>query len=257
MNKCSIIILPTGRQEGYKMDQPMTYMSNQDIIQIAEGVVDGYYSGSPPPCIDVDKIATNYLGLNVLYEKFAENDLDKLGFTADGESPLRVRREGRTVPCIYPKDTIILDCCLLLPEMETKRRFTLAHEIAHVLLSRTDPAHHAACFHCEFDSERSYSVEDLKLRFGLGESQASSMGAFILMPRSSLMKNIQHWFHANKIPVYGNRLFLPETKLILQKLASQMVVSNTALVIQLDKCNYLEQRKMEEYFRLAGIIRGN
>ena len=83
------------------------------------------------------------------------------------------------------------------------------------------------------------------------------MGAFILMPRSSLMKNIQHWFHANKIPVYGNRLFLPETKLILQKLASQMVVSNTALVIQLDKCNYLEQRKMEEYFRLAGIIRGN
>ena len=238
------------------MDQPMTYMSNRDIIQIAEGVVNGYYSGSPPPCIDIDKIAASYLGLNVHYENFAENDPDKLGFTADGTAPLRVRKNGQIIPVIFPKDTIILDRCLLLHGMETKRRFTLAHEISHVLLSRTDPAHHAACFHCEFDSERSYSVSELAMRLGLGEAQANFMGAFILMPRSSLRRNIQYWFQADKIPAYGNRLFLPETKLTLQKLARQMMVSITALVIQLDKCGYLEQRELEEYFRLAGVVHG-
>ncbi len=120
------------------------YVSNREIEQIAEGLVHVACGKPPPKCIDIDAVAA-YLGLTVRYEKFAENDLDKIGFTSDGQSALTVFRNRQKQRIIFPKETIILDSFLQYPCESSRRRFTLAHEISHILINRADPTHTAPC----------------------------------------------------------------------------------------------------------------
>ena len=70
------------------------YVSNREIEQIAEGLVHVACGKPPPKRIDIDAVAV-YLGLTVRYEKFAESDPDKIGFTSDGKSALTVFRNGK------------------------------------------------------------------------------------------------------------------------------------------------------------------
>lgn len=70
------------------------YVSNREIEQIAEGLVHVACGKSPPKRIDIDAVAA-YLELTVRYEKFAESDPDKIGFTSDGTSALTVFRNGK------------------------------------------------------------------------------------------------------------------------------------------------------------------
>ena len=121
------------------------YVSNREIEQIAEGLVHVACGKPPPKRIDIDAVAV-YLGLTVRYEKFAENDLDKIGFTSDGQSALTVFRNGKKQRIIFPKETIVLDSFLRYPCESSRRRFTLAHEISHILINRADPTHTAPCF---------------------------------------------------------------------------------------------------------------
>ena len=96
---------------GIKMQ---VYVSNREIEQIAEGLVHVACGKPPPKRIDIDSVAA-YLGLTVRYEKFAENDLDKIGFTSDGQSALTVFRNGKKQRIIFPKETIVLDSFLRYP----------------------------------------------------------------------------------------------------------------------------------------------
>ena len=80
------------------------YVSNREIEQIAEGLVYVTCGKPPPKRIDVDAVAA-YLGLTVRYEKFAESDPDKIGFTSDGKSALTVFRNGKKQRIIFPKET--------------------------------------------------------------------------------------------------------------------------------------------------------
>ena len=44
--------------------------------------------------IDIEGLA-NYLGMTVVFETFAEEDRDKVGFLADGRTPLKIRRRPK------------------------------------------------------------------------------------------------------------------------------------------------------------------
>ena len=129
------------------------YVSNREIEQIAEGLVHVACGKPPPKRIDIDSVAA-YLGLTVRYEKFAESDPDKIGFTSDGKSALTVFRNGQKQRIIFPKETIVLDSFLQYPCESSRRRFTLAHEISHILINRADPTHTAPCFNRVYDTER-------------------------------------------------------------------------------------------------------
>ena len=59
------------------------YISNKEIEQIAEGLVQVSCGEPPPKYIDIDGIAA-YLGITVVYEQIAESDPDKIGFASDG-----------------------------------------------------------------------------------------------------------------------------------------------------------------------------
>ena len=223
------------------------YISNREIETIAEGLVRTVYGKTLPRQIDIDRLA-GFLGLTVLYESIAEADADKIGFVSDGTTPLTVWRNGQRREVAYPKNTIVLDIFLRRKGEECRRRFTLAHEIGHILLNRADPLHTAACYHRVYDRERQYSIGELHERLSLGETQANALGAQLLMPHSLLTDAVHQHFRSRTIPVYGECVFLPEMKLCLQDMAEELGVSYTAMLIQLRKYGLLEPKDIRSYF---------
>ena len=75
------------------------YISNREIEQIAEGLVEVSCGKPPPKCIDIDRIA-RFLGITVVYEQIAEDDPDKIGFAANGSQALKVFRNGVRSGCV-------------------------------------------------------------------------------------------------------------------------------------------------------------
>ena len=223
------------------------YISNREIEEIAEGLVKTVFGKIPQTMVDIDAVA-RFLGLNVIYVPIAEADTDKIGFLSDGRTPLTVLENGERRRVIYPQNTIVLDRFLLRKDEEYRRRFTLAHEIGHVLLNRADPMHAAACYNRVYDTEREYNISELKERLSLGEVQANAMGANILMTRGLLTNAVRRHFRRRTIPVYGDEVFLPEMKPSLQKMSEEIGVSHTAMIIQLKKYDLLERRDITEYF---------
>lgn len=233
------------------------YLHTSEIIQIADGIVKQYYGNKIPQKVDVDAIAVKVLKQNILYESFAESNPDKMGFTADGSSPLCIWKGGKVVWVVFPADTIVLDRFLLKPAMEMRRRFTLAHEISHIILSKTDPLHHAACFHTEQSSIGEYSIEELRGCLTYSELQANNMAGSILLMSDSLKLAVKKTFGANKVNSYGKRLFLPRDAEKLRKIAEAKGVSYTTLCIQLEACNLLNIGSIEAYLRLTGVTNGS
>lgn len=223
------------------------YVSNREIEEIADGLLQITCGKNPPMRIDIDAIAA-YLGLTVAYETLAEDDPDKIGFLSDGKTEIKVQRNRRKTSIVFPKNYVVLERLLLQPEENNRRRFTLAHEIGHFLLHHADPALKAACFNRVYDSERIYDVKEMRERMSLCESQANTMAAMLLMPPAVLMKAVYRNFHKKTVPVYGEYVLLPNTKIALQKMSEELGVSYTALFIQMRKYKMFEQHDMNEYF---------
>ena len=225
------------------------YVSNREIEQIAEGLVEVSCGKPPPKCIDIDRIA-RFLGITVVYEQIAEDDPDKIGFAANGSQALKVFRNVVRSAVVFPKDYIVLEQFLQRPEERCRCRFVKAHEISHILLCRADPTQNAACFNRLYDTERTYSVAELHDRWNLGECQANAMAAMLLMPRTVLTASVRRHIHRKRIPVYGDCVFLPEMKPAMRRMADELGVSYSSMLIQLKKYELLEEREMPEYFQL-------
>ena len=77
-----------------------TYISNRELEELGEGLTRHYLEQAhihmAARCIDIEGLA-NYLGMTVVFETFAEEDRDKVGFLADGRTPLKIRRKGNIV----------------------------------------------------------------------------------------------------------------------------------------------------------------
>ena len=109
-----------------------TYISNRELEELGEGLTRHYLENAhvqmAARCIDIEGLA-NYLGMTVVFETFAEEDRDKVGFLADGRTPLKIRRKGSIVSFCFPLGTIVLDSFLRQDKESGRRRFTIAHEI--------------------------------------------------------------------------------------------------------------------------------
>ena len=220
---------------------------NRELDELGEGLVRTYMKRSGirtlPRCVDVEGLAAS-MGLTIRYEKFAEEDSDKIGFLSDGSTALRVFRDRRIVPVTFPFGTIVLDGMLRRENESGKRRFTIAHEIAHYVLNKHDPIPE---FQRSFDSERTYSVEELKQLLNWGETQADKLGACILMPSFILARALKDFNDGNKIRIFGDNVIAPEERIKLNKMAAQIGVSYTALLIRLRQYSLLDYRPLEEY----------
>ena len=160
----------------------MKCVSTKEIDELGKGIVVSYLKKHGlrqlPDCVDIEGIA-NSLGLRICYEAFAEEDLRKIGFLADGETPLKVERDGKIVSFCFPLGTIVLDSSLKKENESGKRRFTIAHEVAHYILNRHNPIPQ---FQREWDPGYTYTREELKNQFNMQESQADKLAAALLMP---------------------------------------------------------------------------
>ncbi len=225
------------------------YISRNEADELCDELIRHFLSGNAtPPFVDIDSFVQDFMKCSIFYEHFAEEDPDKIGFTGDGRSPLMVRRGKEVQSVVFPRNTIVLDRFLLKPAEEYRRRFVLSHEIGHILANQINPES-AACFHRTYDKERTYTISEMKSRYAMGEWQANAIGAALLMPRFLIRDTLLKFTGATSIPVYGNAVFHPREKVILQKMADSLRVSYTALVIRLRDLKCLEYRPLAEYIQ--------
>ena len=222
------------------------FISSKEIEEIASGLIQVACGQQESGQVDIDSVA-RFLGLPVLYEQIMEEDMDKIGYLSNGSYPLYVKWNNQRVGIVYPKDTIILDSFLQQPSENCRRRFVLAHEIGHILINRADPLHNPACFDRDYDQERDYSLQELRDRLNLGECQANTMAALLLMPKSLVQNVLRRHTRLDRIPIYGECVLHPSIKPAVNAMASELGVSFSALLIQLKKYNMVERHDIQEY----------
>ena len=67
----------------------MSYLMNGVVLdEYAESVVRNYLDGRIVQCVDIEDLIISYLGLTIVYETIAEEDLGKIGFISDGQTPI-------------------------------------------------------------------------------------------------------------------------------------------------------------------------
>lgn len=88
----------------------MRIFSYEELDELGEGLIRQYLGKEAERtcCVDIEGFVTDFLKLPLLYRSFAEEDSDKIGFIADGVTPLRVYENGAVVRRVYPGGTIVL-----------------------------------------------------------------------------------------------------------------------------------------------------
>ena len=227
----------------------MRIFSYEELDELGEGLIRQYLGKEAERtcCVDIEGFVTDFLKLPLLYRSFAEEDSDKIGFIADGVTPLRVYEGGTVVRRVYPGGTIVIERCLRQEHESGRRRFTISHECAHYIMDRAVPS---AAFHREFDGERAYTQEDFKNLFSFRETQVDRMGAALLMPRF-MVRNVMicAWMcFAAGIPVFGDSILRIDGQAALfRQMANTMGVSFSAFLIRLRELGCLCYRPLAEY----------
>ena len=223
------------------------FIPNRELDELGTGVVLTYIKKSGiaglPRCVDIEGIA-NSMGLNVVYETYAEDDYDKIGFLSDGITPLKVKRGNKIVPFLFPLGTIVVEANLRKETESGKRRFTIAHEVAHFIINRHKPVPQ---FQRTFDAEREYSLAEMKKHFNLAETQADKLAAALLMPYFIVEAALKDFNNGNKLKIYGDSVFAPKDRIIIKKMAAQIGVSFSALLIRIKQLDMVECRPIDEY----------
>ncbi len=82
------------------------YMSRAELEEISEGLITAYankFSNRVIQSIDIEHFITEFLMLRIEYASFAEDDAGRIGFLADGATPLLVHQDGKLFPLFSRK----------------------------------------------------------------------------------------------------------------------------------------------------------
>lgn len=234
-----------------------SFISYRELDQLGDGIVKSYLKRSgvrgPTKCVDIEGLA-NSLGLEIVFVSFAEEDLDKIGFLADGKTPLKIRKDRSIVSFTFPLGTIVLDKFLHRDNESGRCRFTVAHEVAHFLLNRHIPV---PSYRRVFDAERTYTCEEMHQQFNMTENQADKLAAALLMPRFIVAQALADYNNGEPVTVYGNYVYSPEVRVVIQKIAAQIGVSPTALSIRLKQLDMINNRPLSEYIENSLLAGGD
>ncbi len=224
----------------------MRMFSYDEIDELGEGLIRQYLGADADKtyCVDIEGFVTDFLKLPLLYRTFAEQDTDKIGFIADGITPLQVFEDGKRTARVYDKGTIVIERCLRRDHESGRRRFTISHEGAHYVMDRTVPY---ASFHREYDRERDYRKDDFRTLFSFHEAQIDRMGAALLMPRFMVRNVVAIHGCTDGISVYGDSVLKAADKLRIKQMANMMGVSFSAFLIRLRELGYLVFHPLSEY----------
>lgn len=225
------------------------WLTNTESDELGEAYISDYYAKYPSNslCVDIEGFAKDYLKLDIVYESIAETDKDKIGFLADGKEPLVVSRDGRKVSVVFPKNTIVIDQFLLNDNESGRRRFTIAHEVAHYIIGQKFPAQSAASYHREFDPEKKYTGAELGDLMNFGENRADRLAAALLMPHFNMEKALDKYAGGMHFTIYGTSLMTTEDRFRLKVMADGVGVSCTAMEIRLKDMGLIDKKTMADY----------
>jgi len=223
-------------------------LSNEEVDEIGEEYARKMYERFPNNslCVDIEGLATDVLGLTIIYESFCGKDTDKIGFLADGCDSITISRDGKPHEVIFPWKTVVIDKYLLNVSQSGRKRFTIAHEVAHYLIERMNPLYRKARAHREFDNDRDYTCTELSEVFAFPENRADKLAAALMMPRFNVEKALDRFAEGHKFCVYGRNIIVPEDKIRMQVMADGMGVSYSALRIRLKELGFIENKTFDE-----------
>ena len=200
-------------------------------------------------CVDIEAFVTEYLGVPIVYETFAEPDPGRIGFLSDGKRPVWVIREKRKTQVVFPERTAVIEKCLQSPSEIGRKRFTIAHEGAHYILGKHIPLQSKAAFYSNFDGELTYSNDMLHEMMSINESLTNRAAACCLMPRFLVQRNLNRHNNGNRLIAYDGYVMPQQPKIIIQKMADTLGVSYTAFFNRLKELDLFEIRPIEEYLQ--------
>ena len=177
------------------------YFNAKQIDRICSELTDMYTEkkldeGTLITQIDIEEFTIKILGCSVVYENIAE-DADCLGFLSDGNSPLPVIRNEKTISIVFPKDTIVIDKFLNDPNQNNLKRQTIAHEAGHVIKNRmcgvtVSEFNHAGGVELRY-------VDDIHRRLSIKESEANKFALSLLMPEGMVVMLMHKLYGDEKI----------------------------------------------------------
>ena len=228
------------------------YHKNDEIDEIGEGLVrqfdfDSYSNGH---AVDIEKFITDYLKYRIVYDNIAESDASKTAFLGDGKAGLCVWRNGRRESIVPPDDLIVVDSHFSQNSMTTQRRFMLAHEAGHIIMDKLCGNTVEAAYNNEFDGEREYSLQELGELFSIKETQATSMGVALLLPKTLVTSLLMMLKEQRHIPIYGNNVLLDRDRKIIGDMAEHFKVSYKSMFYRMRSLKLFEYRLIDEYIAM-------
>lgn len=229
-----------------------SFTSYGEIEDLCEALVKDFFKSkhyTNGMCVDIEAFVSEYLGVTIVYEAFAEPDSGRVGFLSDGKRPLLIRRDSKTQEVIFPARTAVIEKYLQNPKESARKRFTVAHEGAHDVMNRHIPLQSspAAAFHSEYDPEMTYTQDILTEMLSLNESFTNRAAACFLMPRFLVARVLKRHNNSQKVILYDSRILSQDQKLLIQKMADTMGVSFTAFNARLRELDLFDRRPVEEY----------
>ena len=97
----------------------------------------------------------------------------------------------------------------------------------------------------------------MRERYNINEWQANMIAASLLMPRYVMINALKQFNGGRRLPIYGENIFHPREKAILNKMANALQVSHTALVIRLRDLGMLNRHDVSEYIQKELRLGGN
>lgn len=229
------------------MNSLLNYEEIEDIGELAIASYSKKTRRGSFRCVDIEGFLTEALKLKLVYETIAEDNPDKVAFLSDGKQKLWVKRGGKRIQVLYPKDTVVIDSYFLNEDMSAQLRFNMAHEAAHKLIELHVPARSTAHFHSELSAGSEIPVGEMHEIFSMIELYANRLAAVLLMPRSLVIRVLKDFNGGKLIRVYSTSIIPQSDKLAMLGMADTMGVSYTALFNRLKELKLLEYHDGEEY----------
>ena len=224
------------------------FTSNDEIENLCEAMIKDFMKRkhyTNAHCVDIEAFVTEYLGIPIVYETFAEPDPGRIGFLSDGVRKIWVMRGNQKVQVLYPAGTAVIENYLQRPSEIGKKRFTIAHEGAHFVIAKHIPAQTNAAFHSEFDGEM------------INEAFTNRAAACFLMPLFLVSRVLKQYNGGKKIVAYDGYVMAQDQKIIVQKMADAMGVNYSPLFTRLKELNLIDIHPIDEYlssFNRGGVM---
>lgn len=228
-------------------------LTREDLEIIAENIIFDFKAeiGIDTSFTLIEQLATDYLKLRVTFERLS-NDSGFCGITAYKDTRFKTIVDGNEKIICIKKNQIILDSDFIeigkIKELCGKRRFTLAHEVAHQILFSLESEEEKLKYNKMYSERKAHTIRELKTFEDWNEWQANSLGAALLMPRASvsafmtaskttIKEKIQIGF--SDISLYSN--------FIVESFCEHFHISKSAAIIRLKQLGYVTDYKEIAY----------